>query len=883
MSLPDGKYEYFGSAAEDVFGYSAEEFLAHPLMIRDIMHPDFAGYFEQTWSDLIAGKVPRTYEYKVVDPHGKERWIVQSNKGIVDQRGKIIAIEGICRDITARRRAEDALSESEEKHRILFESSRDAIMTLAPPSWGFTSGNPACVAVFGARDEAEFTSFPPWALSPEHQPAGRLSADKAKEMLDAAMRNGSHFFEWTHKTVDGREFPADVLLTRIEFAGQVLLQATVRDITDRKRAEQERERLVRDLRERVKEIRCLYGSLDSVRRHDSMTDVFRDVVSAIPAGWQYPDVTTARIRFDGDEYISEGFEETKWRQSADIVVHGHQRGTIDVFHAEQRPKMDEGPFLKEERQLIDELARNLSEAAERKRTEEVVRESEERMRLAVQNVPVMVDAFDEDGRIIVWNRECERVTGYSRDEMMGNPNALELLYPDPAEHEAVLASIRKDVGDFRGREFTLTNKDGDRRTVSWSNLSEAHPIPGWSTWAVGVDVTERKQSQQQLQASKGELEEALHELQQTQEQVVQQERLRALGEMASGIAHDLNNSLSPVLGYAELVTSLPNLPDDVREWLDCITVGARDAAAVVERLKWFYRKEPAGAIGDAVNLGALLRQIVELTRPKWRDEAQRTGRSIEFDLQADDLVVVRGSPSELRELFTNLVFNAVDAMPSGGRITLSLRVTAEFADVELTDTGTGMSEQVAGRCFDPFFTTKETEGTGLGLSMCHGIVQRHGGQIKIDTEPGRGTTFHILLPLAKRTVSSKPQEPNGPLPEHRLLYIDDDPRLRELAATLFRQLGQQVDVADGGAAGLEMVRANTYDVVVTDLGMPGIDGCEVTRVLKAICPEIPVIMVTGWGARFARQRFDETVQPEQFVSKPLTLTKLRKVLEKVFA
>jgi len=488
----------------------------------------------------------------------------------------------------------------------------------------------------------------------------------------------------------------------------------------------------------------------------------------------------------------------------------------------------------------------------------------------------MVDAYDEDGCIIVWNRECERVTGYSRDEMIGNPDALELPYPDPAYRETVLASLRKDNDDFRDREFTMTVKDGTTRTVSWSSLSETHPIPGWSTWAVGVDVTERERSQR-------ELKEALDRLRQTQEQVVQQERLRALGEMASGIAHDLNNSLSPVLGYAELVASLPDMPDRAREWLDCVRTGARDAAAVVERLKWFYRQEPVGAVGEVVDLGVLLSEVVKLTRPKWRDEAQRTGRSIEFDLQAEDLVVVGGSPPELRELFTNLVFNAVDAMPSGGRIALSLRSTGEFAEVELADTGTGMSEQVAARCFEPFFTTKQREGTGLGLSVCHGIIQRHGGRITIHTKPGRGTTFHISLPLAMRAVSPEPREAIGPLPEHNVLYIDDDPRLREVASTLLIRLGQRVDVADGGAAGLEMFRANDYDVVVTDLGMPGIDGCEVARTVKATCPEVPVVMVTGWGSRFALPRLDDASPPDQMVFKPLTLSKLREALEKVLA
>ena len=534
----------------------------------------------------------------------------------------------------------------------------------------------------------------------------------------------------------------------------------------------------------------------------------------------------------------------------------------------------------DDRQLLQGIFRDLTE---RKRSEQEIEQSRTLYRSLVESLPQSIIRKDLEGRITFANERFCRLLNKPLDDIIG-----------------------KNDFDFYPPELVEKHRHDERRVIETREIlqtvEEHVPADGNKTYldviktpvydalnrVIGIqvifwDITARLLVEQELQTSKRHLQEALDELKQTQQQVIRQERLRALGEMANGIAHDFNSSLSPVLGYAELAASTPDLPDDVRKWLDCIQTGARDAAAVVERLREFYRPETAGASVAAVNLHDVLRQIPELTRPKWQDEAQRAGRSIEFASQVEDEMIVLGSASELRELFTNLVFNAVDAMPSGGQITLSARATAGFASVEVADTGVGMTEQVASRCFEPFFTTTKTEGTGLGLSVCHGIIQRHGGRIEIDTEPGRGTTFHILLPLAERAASAVPEEMSSSLPSHRVLYIDDDPRLRELVFTLLGQLGQQVDLADDGATGLEMVQANDYDVVLTDLGMPEIDGCDVTRTVRSVCPGIPVIMVTGWGAQFSRRRLDDAVEPDQLVAKPLTLTKLRQALQKVFA
>ncbi|NQT12290.1 MAG: response regulator, partial [Planctomycetes bacterium] len=388
-------------------------------------------------------------------------------------------------------------------------------------------------------------------------------------------------------------------------------------------------------------------------------------------------------------------------------------------------------------------------------------------------------------------------------------------------------------------------------------------------------------AEEALRQSHQRLEETLHELRATQEQVIQQERLSALGEMASGVAHDLNNTLTPVVGYSDVLVNGPRLPGDVQERLELIRTGALDAARVVARLREFYRPSNPADKHETLRLAALLREVVELTRPKWRDGPQREGRNIEVDLQLEDVPPVRGAGVEIREVLTNLVFNAVDALPNGGKITLRLRAESGCVLIEVADVGVGMPADVQAKCLEPFFTTKGNRGTGLGLSVCHGIVQRHGGRIRVESSPGNGTTISVSLPAAEdgRSVEEAPSD--GSLPASRVLYIDDDPDVRASVRFMLETLGQEVDVAESGRRGLEMLAAGDYDLVITDLGMPEMDGNAVTREIKATQPDLPVVMITGWGATATPESSKSGQRPDQTLGKPPTSEQLREVLVKV--
>jgi PAS domain S-box-containing protein len=388
------------------------------------------------------------------------------------------------------------------------------------------------------------------------------------------------------------------------------------------------------------------------------------------------------------------------------------------------------------------------------------------------------------------------------------------------------------------------------------------------------------------------LQRAYDDLHQTQQAVMQQERLKALGQMASGIAHDINNAISPVALYTEsLLETEPGLSVRARDYLETIQRANDDVAQTVARMREFYRPREAELVLSPVNLNDVAKDVISLTRARWSDMPQERGVVIELDqsLTAND-PVVPGVESELREALTNLVFNAVDAMPEGGTLSLRTRRTsdpsrAEAPDrvyIEVSDSGVGMDAETQRRCLEPFFTTKGERGTGLGLATVYGSVQRHNAEIYILSAPGRGTTVQLVFAAAREAAT--PKEPARPqrLPQQRVLVVDDDPLLLKSLRDTLETDGHLVTTAGGGLAGLEAFSAareaeKPFDVVITDLGMPYVDGRQVASGVKELSPSTPVVLLTGWGQRL----MDDGETPahvDRVLNKPPKLADLRATL-----
>jgi len=386
------------------------------------------------------------------------------------------------------------------------------------------------------------------------------------------------------------------------------------------------------------------------------------------------------------------------------------------------------------------------------------------------------------------------------------------------------------------------------------------------------------------------LQQAYDDLRQSQQAVMQQERLRALGEMASGIAHDINNAISPVALYTQsLLENEPSLSARAREYLETIERAIDDVAATVARMREFYRqREPQLSLAPA-DLNSLAQQVLDLTRARWSDMALQRGVAIRTHTElAPELPPIMGAESEIRDALTNLVFNAVDAMPEGGTLTIRTTVTEStgdagpplrYAHLEVTDTGNGMDEETRRRCLEPFFTTKGERGTGLGLAMVYGMVKRHSAEIEIESAVGSGTTVRLSFaaPAAAAPSGQASVTPAAP-PRMRILLVDDDPLvLKSLRDTLETE-GHVIVTANGGREGIETFRAARDDeepfaVVITDLGMPYVDGRQVASAVKETSPSTPVIMLTGWGQRMAAEG-DVPPHVDRVLSKPPKLREL---------
>jgi signal transduction histidine kinase len=398
------------------------------------------------------------------------------------------------------------------------------------------------------------------------------------------------------------------------------------------------------------------------------------------------------------------------------------------------------------------------------------------------------------------------------------------------------------------------------------------------------NLTRRKQAEEDLRESNRELEKALEELKATQQQIIQQERLSAIGQMASGIAHDFNNTLTPILGFSELLLENDALLDNKKETRRCLEMlrtSAKDAANVVSRLREFYRPADTDEEFPIVDLAKIVQQAVSLTEPKWRSQTQARGLTVEVIAVAKASPFVAGQESALREVLTNLIFNAVDAMPEGGRISLETSVEGDDAVIRVRDTGTGMTESVRQRCLEPFFSTKGERGTGLGLSMVYGIVERHRGKLEIESAAGEGTTFIIRLPQAEASSLQAPILPGvSSKSALNILVVDDEPRVLEVVSAYLRCDGHSVSTALSGREALEKFRRNQFDLVVLDRVMPEMTGDQTARFLKQMNQDIPVIMLTGFGA-LIEVTGSQPAAVDVVLSKPVTLDALRQTIGKL--
>ena len=466
-------------------------------------------------------------------------------------------------------------------------------------------------------------------------------------------------------------------------------------------------------------------------------------------------------------------------------------------------------------------------------------------------------------RIILWNPAAEKLFGWLASEVMGRE--IEMLFPGDLR-QSQTEKIRQFLEDKhleKGNKTTFETSALRRDSITVPveiTLSSSLIEDKLNCFAVFHEITERKRTEKLL---------------------IQSEKMRSLGEMASGIAHDFNNCLTIILGNIKLLQETVG-DKGVAEKLEAIEKAARQGTASIASLQGFSRgSEDTHKQAELLALKPLIEEVRNLTRFRWKDLPQKEGYTIDFTTEAEDAPALHINGPDFKEMLTNLIFNAVDAMPSGGHIHLSVKQEESNILLAVQDNGNGLSKEEASHIFDPYFTTKGRGHAGLGLSIAKRFVERHGGSIMVESVKGAGSTFKIGFPLLTTSDPGKLlKTKKTTLPLHlKILLIDDEPLVRSLLRQVLENAGHTVTEASNGQEGVRCFRENNFDLVITDHGMPVMNGLDAAFRIKKQKPEMPVILITGWQTE-TDATFQKPSGIDEFITKPFDLEELIKLIEK---
>ena len=466
-------------------------------------------------------------------------------------------------------------------------------------------------------------------------------------------------------------------------------------------------------------------------------------------------------------------------------------------------------------------------------------------------------------RIILWNPAAEKLFGWLASEVMGKE--IEILFPDDLQ-QSQSEKFRQFLGDKhqnKGHKTTFETSVLRRDAITVPveiTLSSSVIEDKRNCFAVFHELSERKRTEKLL---------------------LQSEKMRSLGEMASGVAHDFNNCLTIILGNIKLLKESIR-EKEIAEKLDAIEKAAEQGTASIASLQGFsHDSEKVQKQSELLALKPLIEEVRNLTRFRWKDLPQKEGYTIDFTIDAEDTPAILTSAPDFKEMLTNLIFNAVDAMSSGGHIHLSVKQEEDKVLLELKDNGKGLTKEETEQIFNPYFTTKDRGHAGLGLSIAKRFIERYGGSIMVESVKGAGTTFKVEFPILTSTDPEKlPQAKKLTSPvKLQILVIDDEPLVRSLLKRVLENAGHDITEAEDGQEGVRCFRENDFDLVITDHGMPVMNGLDAAFRIKKLSPEIPVLLITGWQTE-TDTTFQKPSGIDEFITKPFDLEKLVELVDK---
>ena len=509
----------------------------------------------------------------------------------------------------------------------------------------------------------------------------------------------------------------------------------------------------------------------------------------------------------------------------------------------------------------------IRDITERKRAEQALRESEEMSRSMLENAAMGVYLL-QDKKFLYVNPMFEKIIGYRSEELVGR-ETINFVHPD--DKSAVRKKAAENLKGISNLpyEFRVLRKDG-RQIWVMERVASIQYKGRRAVIASFMETTEHKKAQVELEG-------AYEELKKAHDRMVQTEKLRAMGEMASGIAHDFNNMLAVILGRTELV--MDDVRDDkVKRGIQIIEQAALDAAKTVKRLQGFARIRVETF--DQLDVNQVVKDVLKMVESRRGELEQTKGISIKVEQELGNVGQVSGDAAELREALLNILFNAMDAMPTGGKLTVKSLQDEDWVQISITDTGMGIPENMKNRIFEPFFTTKASKGSGLGLSVTYGIIARHGGMLKFDSEVGKGTTFYIRLPLAVEAVKKETKKVKTAAAKHaNILVVDDEPEVLKALGLNLEHFGHWVKGFTRGAEAVKAFKDGNYDLVITDLGMPEMSGWDVARAIKEIQPDMPVLLITGWAIGLDEEQKNIV---DGIIAKPFSRDSISSAIAQVF-
>ncbi|KHE91098.1 MAG: putative histidine kinase protein [Candidatus Scalindua brodae] len=509
-----------------------------------------------------------------------------------------------------------------------------------------------------------------------------------------------------------------------------------------------------------------------------------------------------------------------------------------------------------------------NEIAVRKHAEKLLRKSEENSRQLIEAAQDAIICIDEKGMIFVWNKSAEKIFGYSKNEIIGQPiiTIIPEKYHTPYQ-ERFNRFLKSDKAAMISEpvEVSGMTKAG---IVIPIELSVSFYITENEQFVfIGIvrDLTERKKIEETL---------------------LQSEKMKSMGLITSGVAHEFNNILAIVKGFALQIKKKCGDDKKLEKRTDIIIKASNDGVEIVRRMQEYTNREMNSTDFVLTDMSDLIKQVIDFTMPRWQNIAHANGIHYKIDTEGvRDVLCVNGKQSELREVLLNITNNALDAMPDGGSLSFRTWGKEDTVFVSISDTGMGMDKSVQKNVFDPFFTTKIGVGTGLGMSMGYSIITRHGGNIDIESEEGKGSTFIIKLPMSKGTV--KPEVTSESEQEIkaeglRILIVDDEQNICDLLSEYFSEDGHNVKSVNSGAMAINLLETENFDLVLSDLVMPEVTGYDVINAVRKLDKKPKIGIITGWENPHRTEK-EEVLKADFIVKKPVNFSELTHCINNVLS